>query len=138
MTTTDGTDVPPGVPVEDFLQLLAAGRAHGSITGDGEFAGCGHSVGGGGPGSAGAGHIPIDITAAHIESAGPDDPNPGGHVFYVDHNVVTFFGYGGSQTVVDDPDFLDDTQIPVEPGHYSFHPAPGVADSIQVAFRPAR
>ena len=34
MTTTDGTDVPPGVPVEDFLQLLAAGRAHGSITGD--------------------------------------------------------------------------------------------------------
>jgi hypothetical protein len=98
----------------------------------------GHSVGGGGPGSAGAGHIRIDITAAHIESAGPDDPNPGGHVFYVDHNVVTFIGHGGSQTVVDDPDFLDDTQIPVEPGHYSFHPAPGVADSIQVAFRPAR
>ena len=34
MTTTDGTDVPPGVPVEDFHKLLAAGRAHGSITGD--------------------------------------------------------------------------------------------------------
>ena len=34
MTTTDGTDVPPGVPVDDFHKLLAAGRAHGSITGD--------------------------------------------------------------------------------------------------------
>ena len=34
MTTTDGTDVPPGVPVEDFHKLLSAGRAHGSITGD--------------------------------------------------------------------------------------------------------
>jgi hypothetical protein len=112
--------------------------ADGSITGDGEFAGCGHSVGGGGPGSAGAGHIRIDVTAAHIEDAGPDDPNPGGHVFYVDHNVVTFIGHGGSQTVVDDPDFLGDTQIPVEAGHYSFHPAPGVADVINVSFRPAR
>ena len=30
--------------------------ADGSITGDGEFAGCSHTVGGGGPGSAGAGH----------------------------------------------------------------------------------
>jgi RNA polymerase primary sigma factor len=34
VTTTDGTDVPPGVPVEDFHKLLAAGRAHGRITGD--------------------------------------------------------------------------------------------------------
>ena len=34
MTTTDGTDVPPGVPADDFHRLLAAGRAHGSITGD--------------------------------------------------------------------------------------------------------
>ena len=34
MTTTDGTDVPPGVPVDEFHKLLAAGRAHGSITGD--------------------------------------------------------------------------------------------------------
>jgi len=112
--------------------------ADGSITGDAEFAGCGHSVGGGGPGSAGAGHIRIDVTAAHIEPAGPNDPNPGGHVFYVDHNVVTFIGHGGSQTVVDDPDFLGDTNIPTEAGHYSFHPAPGVADMINVSFRPAR
>jgi hypothetical protein len=89
-----------------------------------ELTGCGHSVGGGGPGSAGAGHIRIDATAAHIEVAGPDDPNPGGHVFYIDHNVVTFIGHGGSQTVVDDPDFLGDTQMRVEPGHYSFHPLP--------------
>jgi hypothetical protein len=40
---------------------------------------------------------------------------------------------------IDDPNFLGDTQVPVEPGHYSFHPAPGVSNTISVAFRrPAR
>ncbi|HUP87234.1 MAG TPA: RNA polymerase sigma factor RpoD [Acidimicrobiales bacterium] len=34
MTTTDGTDVPPGVPVGELEQLLAAGRERGTITGD--------------------------------------------------------------------------------------------------------
>jgi hypothetical protein len=110
----------------------------GTITGDAEFAGCGHSVGGGGPGSAGAGHIRIDITAAHIGPPGPDDPPGVSAVFYVDHNVVTFIGHGGSQTVTDDPDFLGDTGIPVDPGNSSFHPAPGVADVITVSFRPAK
>jgi hypothetical protein len=109
----------------------------GSITGDAELAGCGHSVGGGGPGSAGAGHISLDATSVHLGPAGPDDPNPGGQVFYIDHNVATFTGrFGG--TVVDDPDFLGDSGIPAEPGHYSFHPAPGVTFVIQVAYRPAR
>jgi len=112
--------------------------ADGSITGDAELTGCGHSVGGGGPGTAGAGHIRIDITAAHMAPAGPDDPNPGGQVFYVDHNVVTYVGHGASAPpVIDDPDFLGDTNIPAEAGHYSFHPAPGVADTINVSFRPA-
>jgi hypothetical protein len=112
--------------------------ADGSITGDAELAGCGHSVGGGGPGSAGAGHIRIDATSVHIGPSQPDDPNyPTGQVFYIDHNVVTFIGHGTSAPVVDDPDFLGDTQIPVEPGHYDFH-APGIADVIQVAYRPAK
>lgn len=110
--------------------------ADGTITGDAQLAGCGHSVGGGGPGSAGAGHLALDITAAHIGPAGPDDPP--GQVFYIDHNVVTFTGHGPPQTVVDDPDFLGDSGVPVQPGHYSMHPAPGVAFEVQVAYRPAR
>jgi hypothetical protein len=111
--------------------------ADGSITGDAEFAGCGHTTGGGGPGSAGAGHISVDITAAHIGPGGPDDP-PGVHVFYIDHNVVTSSFQGHTETKVDDLEFLGDSGIPSDPGHYSFHPAPGVAGSVQVAFRPAK
>jgi hypothetical protein len=104
--------------------------ADGTITGDAQLTGCGHSVGG-------AGHADVDATAVHIGSAGPDDPNPGGQVFYVDSNEVTFTGHGTPTTVTDDPDFLEDTGIPVEPGHYSFHPAPGVTFVIQVAYRSA-
>lgn len=100
--------------------------ADGTITGDAQVTGCGHFRGGGG-----AFHADVDITSAHIGPSQPQDANyPGGQVFYVDHNVVN--------GVTDDPDFLGDTGIPVEPGHYSAHPAPGVADVIQVAFRPAK
>jgi hypothetical protein len=109
----------------------------GSITGDAEFAGCGHTTGGGGQGSAGAGHISVDITAAHIGPGGPDDP-PGVNVFYIDHNVVTSSFQGHKETVVDDPEFLGDSGMPADPGHYSFHPAAGVAGEVQVAFRPAK
>jgi hypothetical protein len=109
----------------------------GSITGDGEFAGCGHTTGGGGPGQAGAGHISVDITAAHIGAGGADDP-PGVDVFYIDHNVVTTTFAGHSVTVVDDPEFMDDSGIPAVAGHYAFHPAAGVAGEVQVAYRPAR
>jgi hypothetical protein len=69
----------------------------------------------------------VDITAAHLVPAGPDDPNfgtPGAQVFYVDS--------------VSSPDLLGDSGIPAEAGHYSFHPDPGVAFNLQVAFRPAR
>ena len=108
--------------------------ADGTITGDAQQAFCFHTRGGGG---AGAGHADVDITSAHIGTSQPDDPNyPGGQVFYVDHNVTTFTGHVGG-TVTDDPDFLGDSGIPVEPGHYSFHPAPGVAFMINVSFRPA-
>ena len=109
--------------------------ANGTITGDAEFAGCGHTTGGGGPGSAGAGHVSVDITAAHIGSGGPDDP-PGVHVFYVDHNVVTFTFQGHTFRQVDDPEFLGDSGMPSDAGHYSFHPAAGVAGEVQVAYRP--
>jgi hypothetical protein len=111
--------------------------ADGTITGDAQLAGCGHSVGGGGPGSAYAGHADVDATSVHIGPAGPDGPNPGGHVFFVDSNEVTFTGHGTPVTVTDDPDFLGDTGIPVEPGHYSFHPASGVAFVLNVSYRPA-
>ncbi len=113
--------------------------ADGTITGDADLAGCGHSVGGGGPGSAGAGHLHLDVTEAHIGPSQPDDPNyPEGHVFYIDHNVATFTGHGPPVTVTDDEDFLGDSGIPAEPGHYSSHPAPGVAFVLQVAYRAAR
>jgi hypothetical protein len=111
--------------------------ANGTITGDAQLAGCGHSVGGGGPGG-GAGHMDMDITAAHIGPSQPGDPNyPDGQTFYIDHNVVTFTGHGAPVTVTDDPDFLGDQGIPVEPGHYSAHPAPGVSSNVQVSYRAA-
>jgi len=104
--------------------------ADGTITGDAQTAGCFHFLRGGGPGSAGAGHADIDITSAHIGASQPEDPNyPSGHVFYIDSNVVN--------GVPNDPEFLGDSGIAVEPGHYSFH-APGVAFIMQVAFRPAK
>jgi len=107
--------------------------------GDASLAGCGHTVGGGGPGSAGAGGLKIEIVSWHLGPAQPDDPNyPGGQDFYIDHNEVTFTGHGNPVTVVDDPEFLGDTGIPAEPGHYAFHPAPGVAGVVQVTFRAAK
>ena len=103
--------------------------ANGTITGDAQLTGCGHFLRGAGP--AGAGHSDVDITSAHIGPAGPDDVNfPGGPVFYVDSNVVN--------GVTNDPDFLGDSGAPVEPGHYSDHPAPGVAFNLQVSFRAAK
>jgi hypothetical protein len=109
----------------------------GTITGDAEFAGCGHTTGGGGPGNAGAGHISVDITAAHIAPGGPDDP-PGVNVFYIDHNVVTSSFQGHTFTVIDDPEFMGDSGMPSDPGHYAFHPVAGIAGEVQVAYRPAR
>jgi hypothetical protein len=63
--------------------------ADGTITGDEQVTGCGHTLGGGG--FAGAEHADVDITSAHLVAAGPDDPNfgtPGAQVFYIDSNVV--------------------------------------------------
>jgi hypothetical protein len=104
--------------------------ADGTITGDAESAGCSHFLFGGG--SFGAGHADVDITSAHLGPPQPDDPNfgtPGAQVFYIDSNVVN--------GVPNDPDFLGDSGIPAEAGHYSFH-APGVAFVLQIAFRAAK
>jgi hypothetical protein len=46
----------------------------------------------------------------------------------IDSNVVN-----GEPNV---PDFLGDSGIPAEAGHYAFHPAAGVAFDLPVAFRP--
>jgi hypothetical protein len=59
--------------------------------------------------------------------AQPGDPNfgtLGAQVFYID--------------AASDPSFVGDSGIPAEAGHYSYHPAPGVAADLQVAFRPAK
>jgi hypothetical protein len=69
----------------------------------------------------------LDITSAHLGPPQPGDPTfgtPGAQVFHIDS--------------ASDPDFLGDSGIPAEAGHYSFHPAAGVAFVLQVAFRPAR
>jgi hypothetical protein len=113
-------------------------RSGAQTWGDAALAGCGHAVGGGGAGSAGAGGLKIEITAWHLAPAGPEDPNPGGQVFYIDSNEVTFTGHGNPVTVLNDPEFLGDSGIPAEPGHYSFHPVAGVAGETQVAYRPAK
>ena len=103
----------------------------GTITGDAQLTGCGHSGPGGGPHSAGAGHFDIDITSAHIGPSQPGDPNyPSGQTFYVDSATVN--------GVVGDTQFLGDTQVPVEPGHYTEHIAPGEANLVQVSYRAAK
>jgi hypothetical protein len=55
---------------------------------------------------------------------------PGGQVLYVDSNVVN--------GVTNDPDFLGDSGVRVEPGHYSDHPAPGVSFNLQIPSPPTR
>lgn len=108
----------------------------GTITGDGQLTGCGHSGPGGGPHSAGAFHYDLDATSVHIGPAQPGDPNYNpdpalnGQSFYIDSAVVN-----GDPN---DPTFLGDTQVPVEPGHYADHPAPGISNLLQVSFRAAR
>jgi hypothetical protein len=91
--------------------------ADGSITGDAQLAGCGHTSGGiGGPGGAGAGHESLDITAAHIDPVTGD--------FIID--------------AASDPSFIGDSGFPSAAGHYSQHPAPGITQMVNVSYRAAR
>jgi hypothetical protein len=106
----------------------------GSVTwGDGELAGCTHSLGSGG--FNGASHLSFEITSWTIEpgTAGPQ-------TFYIDGEQTESFR--GDKTTVAVTHF--DTGITAVPGHYStsdvlgFDPPPGVAIQIQIAFRSAR
>jgi hypothetical protein len=103
--------------------------------GDLEAAFCFHTVGGGGPDSAGGGHTSIEIESWTIApgSAGPQ-------TFYAS-GEETDSSRGISQTF----EFSnEDTGISAVPGHYStdeilgFEAPPGVALQVQVAFRPAK
>jgi hypothetical protein len=93
-----------------------------------------HTVGGGGPVSAGGGHTSIEIESWTIEpgSAGPQ-------TFFAS-GEETDSSRGFSQTF---DVSHEDTGISAVPGHYSTSEvlgfsAPGVAVQIQVAFRPAK
>jgi hypothetical protein len=79
-------------------------------TGDLQATFCFHLLGMGG----GAGHADVDIFAWHIA----------GGVFVIDS--------------ASDPEFEGPSPIPSTPGHYSDHPAPGVAVEIQVTKIPNR
>lgn len=103
-------------------------------TGDAQIAGCGHTVGGiGGPGGAGAGHQDVDFTWTTGPSTASPVGSPNGLDFYITSDTTRFTGRGGG-TVTDAN--VGDTGIPAYPGHYSFHPAPGVTAQIQVALKP--
>lgn len=108
--------------------------ADGTVTwGDAEFAGCSHTVGGGG--FAGAAHISQEIESWTIGqgSAGPD-------TFFISGEETDSFR--GSKVTFDVTNM--DSGIPAVPGHYTasdvfgFDPPPGVAVQIQVSFRAAR
>jgi hypothetical protein len=81
-------------------------------TGDLQATGCFHLLGMGG----GAEHSDVDIFAWHIDTTD--------HVFVIDS--------------ASDPSFVGPSPIPSNPGHYSDHPAPGVAVEIQVTKIPNR
>jgi hypothetical protein len=99
--------------------------------GDAQFAGCFHTIGGGG---AGAGHTSQEITSWTIKpgSAGPQ-------TFFISGEETDSFR-GQTETF----EFTDmDTGVSAVPGHYNTSDvfgfsAPGVAVQIQVAFRPAK
>jgi hypothetical protein len=104
-----------------------------STWGDGELAGCWHSVGG--AGFDGAAHLSFEIESWTIEpgSAGPQ-------TFFINGEQTESFR--GDKVTADVTHF--DTGISAVPGHFStsdvlgFDPLPGVAIQIQVAFRPAK
>jgi hypothetical protein len=103
--------------------------------GDLEGSFCGHTVGAGGPGSAGAGHVSIEIESWTIGSG-----SAGPQTFFASGEETDSFK--GDQITFDFTDV--DTGISAVPGHYStsdvlgFSAPPGVAIQIQVAFRPAK
>ena len=97
-------------------------------TGDATVTFCVHTQGG--TGTAGAQHINLDIEHWSLGPAQPGDVDfPGGVNFYIDLAEWTVTGQTGGPPVVFEAPY-GDTGIPVIPGHYSFHPAPGVAGEV--------
>lgn len=103
-------------------------------SGDAQVTGCGHTTGGiGGPGGAGAGHEAIDFTWTTGPANGPI-ASPNGLDFYLTSDTTRFTGRGGGGTATNVNE--GDTGIPAYPGHYTFHPQPGITASIQVSLNP--
>ena len=122
----------------------APGQDHGSA--DMQLTGCGHTVGGNGGGGqqAGAGHTSLDDIVWHAGPAQPGDPTydpdptKNGESFYLDSYTGTFTGRdGGSFDSTSDPEFLGDFGVPFihQSVHVGFHPAPGVAGNVTIAYR---
>jgi hypothetical protein len=108
--------------------------ADGTQTGDAEFAFCFHTVGGGGRGLAGGGHISQEIESWTIAPGSAGDQT----FFITGENTIT---YQGTTTTEDFTN--EDSGVSAVPGHYNTSDvfgfsAPGVAVQVQVAFRPAK
>lgn len=128
-----------------WVEFDAAAGQDTTGTGDAQFTGCGHVRGGGGPGTAGAGHVALDGLAWHVVPADPQNAPPGAQTtFAIDSYTITGVGHGQPFTATapsGDPGvdgFLGDSSIPVQPGHYALHPAPGVSEMVNVTFHPAQ
>ena len=101
---------------------------------DATFAGCGHTVGGGGPGSAGGHGQPVDTGVWHSYASL-------GEALAANPQAIPIFAlfgsdYTGSVYVLDyfpgtDDDFI--VAVPTQQGHYSQHPVAGVTVQIQIA-----
>lgn len=103
-------------------------------TTDFTFAGCGHTIGGGGPGSAGAHGGPgsgIWYQEPDLATALDDVDNPVAFAFYDTSK------YSGAVYVLDyfPGSGLDDfiAIVPASQGHYSFHPVHGATIQTQIA-----
>jgi hypothetical protein len=113
-----------------WAELDTAGGSADGGSMDFTFAGCGHTIGGGGPGSAGGGGGPgegtwyrtTDLDAALGAGGAPFfDPSKTYDAYY----VLDFFPGSG----VDD--FI--AVVPASQGHYGWKPANGVSIQTQVA-----
>ena len=81
------------------------GPADGPGTGDAEFTGCGHTIGGGGPGLAGAGHQSQNVTwTVAPGSAGP-------RTLFVTSEIDVFTGHGGGSVTI--PSEYSDVGVPL-------------------------
>lgn len=119
------------------LDNVASSTVSGWNTMDATVADCGHTVGGGGPGSAGGGGGPgpfgvwqefPSLGAAELATGGAAEPLlllGGGNPYTGSVYVLDFFPGSG-------PDDFE-AVVPAAQGHYSAQPVAGVSLQIQVA-----